>query len=142
MTPGAGQRGDARSVGWPAVLLALLASHLGGDFLVQTEWQAVNKVGGLREPGSRRALFSHVLAYTATFAPALAWIGKRTSVGRAAMVGGAVAIPHMVVDDGRLVEVWLRDVKHAPEPAPGLALAVDQSFHVICLLAASLLATS
>jgi Protein of unknown function (DUF3307) len=120
--------------------LTLLASHLAGDFLVQTEWQAVNKVGGLREPTSRRALFAHVVAYTGTFAPALAWIGRRTSIRRAMMVGGAVAIPHLVVDDGRMVDVWLREVKRAPHASPGLALAVDQSFHVICLLAAALLA--
>ena len=124
------------------MLLGLLASHLTGDFLVQTEWQAVNKTGGLREPRSRKALLAHVIAYTASFAPALAWIGRRTSAKRAVMVGGAVAIPHLLVDDGGLVELWLREVKRASKPAPALAIAVDQSFHVICLLGAALLASS
>ena len=127
-------------MGWPAVLLTLLASHLTGDFLVQTEWQAINKAGGLRHSRSRRALLTHVIAYTASFSPALVWIGRRTSVRRALMVGGAVAVPHLVVDDGRLVDLWLREVKRAPQPPPELAVAVDQSFHVLCLLGAALLA--
>jgi hypothetical protein len=109
---------------------------------LQTEWQAVNKTDGLRNSRSRRALFAHLVAYTASFSPALAWIGKRTSARRALMVGGAVAIPHLLVDDGRLVQVWLREVKRAPEPSTQLAVAVDQSFHVVCLLGAALLAAS
>jgi Protein of unknown function (DUF3307) len=131
-----------RPLGWPAVLMSLLASHLAGDFLVQTEWQAVNKTGGLRESRSRKALLAHVIAYTASFSPALVWIGRRTSVKRAAMVGGAIAIPHLLVDDGQLVEVWLRKVKRVRQPPPALAVAVDQSFHVISLLGAALVAAT
>src|SRR5918912_416547 len=122
---------DSSRLGWPAVLLTLLASHLTGDFLVQTEWQAINKAGGLRHSRSRRALLTPVIAYTPPFSPALVWIGRRTSVRRALMVGGAVAVPHLVVDDGRLVDLWLREVKRAPQPPPELAVAVDQSFHVL-----------
>jgi hypothetical protein len=129
-----------RPLGWPAVLLSLLASHLAGDFLVQTEWQAVNKAGGLRESRSRKALLAHVLAYTASFSPALFWIAKRTSIPRAVVVGGVVAVPHLLVDDGRLVEVWLREVKRVRHPPPALSVAVDQSFHVICLVGAALVA--
>ena len=102
-----------RPPGWPAVLLSLLASHLAGDVLMQTEWQAVNKAGGLRETRSRKALLAHVSAYTASFLPALVWIGRRTSVQRAAVVGGAVAIPHLLVDDGRLVPGPAAGDKHA-----------------------------
>lgn len=109
---------------------------------MQTEWQAVNKAGGLRETRSRKALLAHVSAYTASFLPALVWIGRRTSVQRAAMVGGAVAIPHLLVDDGRLVDAWLREVKRAQHPPPALIVAVDQSFHVICLLGAAVVAAT
>jgi hypothetical protein len=142
MTPWMGHPRDRRPLGWPAVLLGLLASHLAGDFLVQTEWQAVNKAGGLRESRSRKALLAHVVAYTGSFAPALVWIGRRTTFGRALMVGAAVAVPHLLVDDGRLVDVWVREVKRASQPPPGLTIAVDQSFHVICLLGAALLAVA
>ena len=131
-----------RPLGWPAVLLSLLASHLAGDVLMQTEWQAVNKAGGLREPHSRKALLAHVSAYTGSFLPTLVWIGKRTTVKRAVTVGGAVAIPHLLVDDGRLVDVWLREVKRARQPPPALIVAVDQSFHVICLMGAALVAAT
>ena len=53
-----------------------------------------------------------------------------------------IAIPHVLVDDGHFVQVWMREVKHAPDPAPSLRLMVDQSFHVVCLLAAALTAAS
>lgn len=127
---------------WPAALLALLASHLAGDFLLQTEWQAVNKTGGLTDPQSRRALLAHVAAYTVAFIPALVWIGTQTNAGRAVAVGAVVAVPHLLIDDGHLVRAWVRDFKRAPNPSPGLLIAVDQSFHVLCLLGAALVAVA
>jgi len=48
---------------WPGALLALLVSHLVGDFLFQTEPQALDKVGGLGEPRARRALLEHLVWY-------------------------------------------------------------------------------
>jgi hypothetical protein len=125
---------------WPAVLLALLASHLVGDFLVQTEWQAVNKLGGLVDPRSRRALLAHVIVYTAAFVPALVWIGTRTTPWRAIAVGAVVAIPHLLLDDGHFVRFWLRAVKRAPQPSAALTISVDQTFHVVCLIGAAALA--
>ncbi len=139
MTPARDQPGEPRALGWPAVLLALLASHLTGDFLLQTEWQAVNKGGGLSDSRSRGALLAHVGVYTAAFSPALTWIARRTGVWRAAMAGTAIAVPHLLVDDGRLVQGWLREVKRAVDPAPALTVAVDQSLHFLCLLGAALL---
>ncbi len=125
---------------WPAAFLALFASHLVGDFLVQTEWQAVNKLGGLGDPRSRRALLSHVVAYTAAFLPALVWIGARTTPWRAVAVGAVVAVPHLLLDDGHFVRFWLRTVKRAHQPSAALAISVDQTFHVVCLIGAAVLA--
>lgn len=125
---------------WAAVFLALLASHLVGDFLAQTEWQAVNKPGGLLEASSRPALLAHVIAYTAVFVPALVWIGIRTSPWRAVAVAVAVAIPHLVLDDGHFVRFWLRTVKRARDPSVALTVSVDQTFHVVCLVGAAALA--
>lgn len=127
---------------WPAALLALLVSHLVGDFLVQTEWQALNKQSGLSVPRSRRALVSHVTAYTAAFIPALVWIGIRTTPWHALAVAAVVAITHLLVDDGRFVQMWLRVVKRAQDPSVALTVSVDQSFHVICLLGAAVLAAA
>lgn len=125
---------------WSAALLALLVSHIVGDVLVQSDWQAINKVRGLGDPTARRALLLHVTTYTLTFAPALIWIGAKTTVWRAVGVGGLVAIPHLVIDDGHIVRYWLRDVKRTPEPPLALVIAVDQSFHVLCLFGAALFA--
>lgn len=125
---------------WSAALLALIVSHVVGDVLVQSDWQAINKVRGLGDPTARRALLLHVSTYTLTFVPALIWIGSKTTAGRAIGVGALIAIPHLLIDDGHLVRYWLRDVKRNPEPALALVIAVDQSFHVLCLLGAALFA--
>jgi len=127
---------------WSAVLVALLVSHAVGDILLQTDWQAGNKVRGFGDPLGRRALLQHVAVYMVAFIPALIWIGENTSAPRAVAVGALVAIPHVVIDDGHLVRLWLRDVKGAERPAPGLTIAVDQCFHLLCLLGAALLAVA
>jgi hypothetical protein len=127
---------------WATVLVALLVSHVVGDVLLQTDWQALHKVRGLGDPVARRALIQHVVLYTLAFIPALIWIGNNTSAGRAFEVGALVAIPHLLIDDGHLVRAWLRDVKGAPQPAFGLMIAVDQSFHLLCLLGAALVAAA
>jgi hypothetical protein len=128
------------AVSWSAALLALLVSHVVGDVLFQTDSQARTKVGGLGEPASRLALRNHVLSYTVAFVPAIVWIADHQGAIRALAVGALVAVTHLLVDDGRLVRTWLRNVKHAQTPAVGLAIAVDQSFHLLCLLAAALIA--
>ena len=127
---------------WAAVFAAFVASHVAGDFLVQTEWQAVTKVQGFGTADGRRALISHVATYMIAFLPALVWVANDRTVARAIVVAALVAVPHVLVDDGHFVRVWLRRIKHAPEPAPSLSLMVDQSFHVVCLLGAALIAAS
>jgi hypothetical protein len=127
-------------VTWSAALLALLVSHAVGDVLLQTDWQATNKIRGLRDPISRRALAAHIGTYTVAFVPALVWIGDRTVAWRALVVLAIVAIPHLVIDDGRIVRLWLHRVKGATSPGLGLSIAVDQSLHVLCLLGAALVA--
>jgi hypothetical protein len=127
---------------WPAVLAAFLVCHLAGDLLLQTEWQALTKVRGLGDPEGRRALTAHVLTYMLPYLPVLVWIGEERGVMRAVVVALLIALPHVLVDDGRLVGVWLRQVKHSPDPAPSLRLMVDQSFHVVCLLGVAVLAAA
>jgi hypothetical protein len=127
---------------WSEVLLALLVSHLVGDFLFQTESQAVGKVEGLRNARSRQALLSHLVNYMAAFIPVLIWIGVEKTPGRAVVVAALIAVPHLLIDDGRMVSFWLRDIKHVPEASMGLRIAVDQSFHVVCLLGVSLVAAA
>jgi hypothetical protein len=123
---------------WPAALLALLVSHAAGDVLLQTDWQAINKTGGLGDPVAGRALLRHVSTYTLAFVPALVWIGAETTALRALAVGTLVIVPHLLIDDGRFVRVWLLRVKHVSKPTVGLTVAVDQSLHAVCLLGAAL----
>jgi hypothetical protein len=126
---------------WSAALLALLVSHVEGDILLQTDWQALNKAGGLGDDKlARRALSRHLATYTMAFLPALVWIGKDRGARRAVSVGGIVAVSHVIIDDSRLVHAWTRRVKHATEPPAALLIAVDQSFHVLSLLGAALVA--
>ena len=126
---------------WPATFVVLVVSHAVGDFLLQTEWQALNKYAGLRRGRSPRALLAHLTSYTVAFLPALVWLG--TSVGGwAPALGAAIVLPHLVQDDGRLVEEWIRAVKHADIPRGNwLFTAIDQSFHVLALFGVALLAS-
>lgn len=127
---------------WASVLLALLVSHVVGDVLLQTERQAIGKAGGLRTASGREALGRHVAGYMVAFVPTLVWIGDHASPARAVLVGVTVAIPHLLIDDGRLVRAWVHRVKGAGAPGQGLLIAVDQSFHLLCLLGAALLAAA
>jgi hypothetical protein len=129
-------------VSWPAALLVLLVSHATGDVLLQTDHQALNKGAGIADPGARRALLSHVAVYALAFVPGLVWIAANTSVGRAILVGVLIAVPHLVIDEGRLVRAWMRVVKGTPDPPTGLAIAVDQCLHLLCLFGAALVAAA
>jgi Protein of unknown function (DUF3307) len=131
-------------VPWVEVFVVFVVSHLVGDFLLQTNWQATHKIGGLgRDRESRRALIAHTATYTLAFVPALIWIGIDVSVGWAIGAAALVALPHMFQDDGRLLDAYMRDVKGVGDDAPaGLRLAVDQSSHFISLFLLALLVGS
>jgi hypothetical protein len=76
---------------------------------------------------------SHVTTYTIAFVPALIWIGYQTDAVVAVIAGALIFIPHLIVDDGRLVRLYLARVKRADGFDVGLAASVDQSFHVLSL---------
>ena len=119
-------------------------SHHIGDYILQTDFQALNKSGGLTEYGqSRRALVNHGITYTAAFVPALVGVARRTSVPRALVTAAAITLPHMAIDDGRLVKAYMKKVKHVDgDSEPDLTARVDQSMHMVCLWAAAWLARS
>ena len=128
---------------WVEVFAVFVVSHAVGDFLLQTEFQALHKRGGLgADRVARRALASHVLTYTLAFLPALIWLGGDQGAAAAVAVAVGVALPHGVQDDGRLLGAYARTVKHT-DPEPGmLMLAVDQSFHLVVLFALALAAAA
>jgi hypothetical protein len=126
-------------VNWVSVFASFLVAHMVGDYLFQTDWQARNKRGGLSGGVAFRALVSHVTTYTLAFAPALIWIGDELDAGWALLAAALIFLPHLVVDDGRIVRLWLARVKGAQRFDIGLAASVDQSFHVLSLFLVAIL---
>lgn len=128
---------------WVEVFAIFLVCHLVGDYLLQTDWQATHKRGGLgSDRTSRLALASHILTYTLAYVPAFIWLAGELGAEVAAVVA-LVALPHWVQDDGRLLTLYLKAVK-GPEAAANktVAAAADQSFHALALLLVSFLAGS
>jgi uncharacterized protein DUF3307 len=128
-------------VPWVEVFAVFVICHLVGDFLLQTDWQARYKHGGLgRDSRARRALFAHVTTYTLAFVPALVWLAGDIG-GGVAWVAGLIFVPHLVQDDARLLTAYIARVK-GPGAAANVqvALAVDQSFHLMTLFGIALLA--
>jgi Protein of unknown function (DUF3307) len=130
-------------VRWEEVFAVFLVCHLAGDFLLQTDWQAVNKRGGLgRNREARRALFSHVSVYTLGFAPAVVWIASHKSALAIALLP-VVFIPHLIQDDTRALMAWNRLVKRSsPPPGDPVYMAIDQAFHLVFLFGTALLAVT
>ncbi len=128
---------------WVEVFVILVVCHLVGDYLLQTDWQATNKHGGLgADLEARRALASHIASYTLAFVPAFVWLAGEIDLLLVPVVA-LIALPHWIQDDGRLLTLYLRKVKGGDAAAnPSVAGAADQSFHVVTLLAVALLAGS
>lgn len=127
---------------WPRVFAGFYVSHQVGDYLIQTEWQARNKAAGLG--GDRRALsalLAHSIVYTLCFAPGLATLAQRDGRANAAIIAGLIFVPHVIIDDRRLVRGYARRVKRIAEgPDPSLLHAVDQAVHVVSLWGAAMVA--
>ena len=124
---------------WVSVFAAFLVAHMVGDYLFQTDWQARNKRGGLSGGTAFHALAMHVTTYTLAFLPAIVWIADQRTPGWAVLAAALIFLPHLVVDDGRLVRAYLAHVKRADGFDVGLAASVDQSFHILSLFLVALL---
>ncbi len=125
---------------WVEVFTAFVVSHLVGDYLLQTDWQARHKRGGLARGGAgdaRRALFTHVSVYTVCFIPALV----ANDLGAELLwVVPAIFVPHLIQDDGRLLHTYMKQVKRLdPQENLAVSIAVDQTFHLLALLIVALL---
>lgn len=124
------------------VFVVFAVSHLVGDFVFQTEWQAQHKRGGLgSDPVARRALAAHVFTYTLAFVPAFVWLWEDLGPGVFALAA-LLAGTHYVQDDGRALASYARNVKRTdPVEHPAVLAATDQSFHAVALLGLALLTT-
>ena len=128
---------------WDEIFVVFVVSHLVGDYILQTDWQAANKHGGLAGSSTqRRALLSHIATYTLAYVPGLIWLSDSVHwwvFGIAALI----AVPHLIQDDGTLLAAYARTVKKADIKAnPSLGAALDQSFHILALFLTALLAAS
>ena len=129
---------------WVEVFNVFLVCHATGDFLLQTEFQATRKAGGLgSDPIARKALFSHLFVYSLCFVPALVWIADKQSVGR--MIAAAVIglLTHLIQDDRRLLYWYTTTIKKAdPPPDNPLWIFIDQAGHLVWLFAAAVAAAA
>ncbi|MFZ0039961.1 MAG: DUF3307 domain-containing protein [Solirubrobacteraceae bacterium] len=125
---------------WVEVFAVFVVSHAVGDYMFQTEWQALHKHGGLGgDPIRRRALVSHIVTYTLAYVPALIWLWSSAGAGVFG-IAALIALPHLIQDDGRLLARYAQAVKGADLNAnPGLAISLDQSFHLLALFLLALL---
>jgi len=123
-------------VPWVEVFSVFVVSHLVGDYLLQTDWEAAHKMGGLGpDPLARRALLAHIFKYTLAFVPAFVWLADDLGAG-VLLVALLAAGPHLVQDDGRLLDLYLRRIKRCdPRSVPSVRAAVDQAFHLLALFA-------
>jgi hypothetical protein len=121
----------------------LLVAHISGDYILQTDFQAAHKHGGLgRDPVARRALFGHLATYLLPIIGACVWIASHRPAGLVALVGAAVLLEHLIQDDGRLLAAYCRRFKGLDIAAsPAIGVWVDQSFHLLALFGAALLLT-
>ena len=126
---------------WVEIFAIFVVSHLVGDYLLQTNWQATNKRGGLgSDPVARRALARHITSYTLAFVPAFVWLAGDTDFLLVAVIA-LISVPHWIQDDGRLLTIYIRKAKGGDAAAnPSVAAAADQSFHFLTLLGVAFLA--
>lgn len=118
------------------VFESLLMAHILGDWLLQTEWQALNKAT------SWRAMLTHVIVYHVIV---LAVLVARFGFGDPEVYAVVVflAVIHTVLDRQRPVRRLMRGLRLTVEREPDgwMRVAVDQSLHLLVLGIATLVLT-
>lgn len=116
------------------VFETLLVGHVLGDWLLQTEWQAVNKAR------SWRALLSHVAVYHVVL---LLVLGLKLGFDQPPVYAAvaSLAILHGILDRQGFVLWLMRTLRITVERQPErwLSIAVDQSVHIVLLAGAAVL---
>lgn len=115
---------------------SMLLAHLAGDWLLQTEWMAVNKARDWR------AMLSHLVIYHAVMlVTLLCWLPAREP--RLWLGLGALAVTHAILDREALLAALMRALRLVRERPPErlLTVVVDQTLHLLLIgLAAAWLA--
>ncbi len=108
----------------------LLLAHVLGDWVLQTEWQAVHK------RDNWRALITHVVVYHAIVLAVLLWQAGPGRPGLYAVVA-FLAVSHATLDRWTVIPLMrLLRIAVTREPERWLVVAVDQSLHLLLLGAA------
>ena len=106
----------------------LIIAHLVGDYLIQTEFEALNKALGRFW---NRALISHCVKYTLSFVPFLIWFGL--PLWWLLVIYGS----HMMLDRRWFILWWRKFITRNSEDSIKatfwLTVVIDQIFHVIVL---------
>ena len=106
----------------------LILAHLIGDYLIQTEFEALNKALGRFW---NRALISHCVKYTLSFLPLVIWFGL--PLWWLLVIYGS----HMVLDRRWFIIAWRKYVtRNSAESIKAtfwLTVVIDQIFHVFVL---------
>lgn len=99
--------------------------HLAGDYLLQNDWMA---------SGKKRSHFVcavHVTIYTAAVLVFSGWWSQWW------WTIPAVAVPHFLIDRWGFVAWWMTTVRQPffmePPMSPWSRIAVDNSWHMVCL---------
>jgi hypothetical protein len=116
------------------VFESLLVAHVVGDWLLQTEWQALNKASNWR------ALLTHLLVYHVVVLIAL---GIKLGFGQPLIypVVVVLAVCHGILDRSGFIKWLMRTLRITVRRAPErwLSIAVDQSVHFVLLAAAAVI---
>ena len=115
------------------VFEVLLLGHVLGDWLFQTEWQAVNK------DHNWRALLTHVLVYHIVI---VVLLGLKMGFSYTPIYPVVIflAIFHVLLDRQQFVR-WLMKILRITvdrQPERWLSVAVDQSLHFVLLAVATI----
>ncbi len=106
----------------------LIIAHLLGDYLFQTEYEALNKAQG---SFFNRPLWQHVATYTACFVPLCIWV----HLPWLSLV--AIAGSHAFFDRRWPIIWWRKNIMgNSPESITEqfwLTIMVDQIFHILVL---------
>jgi hypothetical protein len=114
----------------------LLVAHLVGDWLLQSEWQALNK------SQNYRALFSHIGIYSVILLGVLILdFGFQNLVVYIVVI--LLALTHAFMDRGWPVVRFMKSFRLIVERKPErwLVIAIDQSIHVLLLACAAMILT-
>jgi len=103
------------------LLLWGIVAHLVADWLLQTEWMALNK-SAITHPASWAHASVHLILMLLVFSWPLA-------------VG--IAATHLVIDTRIPIKWWMRTVKRMPPTVPNsfvIETTIDQIFHIVVLV--------